>query len=259
MQTVLFTETIFGPIHSRRLGASLGINLSPVDGKICSFDCLYCEAGYNAQGVGTSGFPLRSDVAKLLEAKLSEMSKNSEPLDVITFSGNGEPTLHPEFAAIVDDTIALRDKYFPEVKISVLTNSTRASRPDVFAALLRVDNNIAKLDSAIDATVHLLDRPNDPNYAVADVVDALRAFDGHVIVQTMFTRGEHDGTKVDNTGDAEVESLIEAYRRIAPCQVMIYSIDRRTPEQSLEKVSRDELAAIAARITTSTGIPVSIA
>lgn len=159
MQTVLFHETVFGPIHSRRLGASLGINLMPNDGKICSFDCLYCEAGYNAQGAGTSGLPAREEVRELLEAKLQQLKADNAPLDVITFSGNGEPTLHHHFAEIIDDTIALRDKYFPAVKISVLTNSTRISRPEVAAALRKVDNNILKLDSAFDSTVRLLDRP----------------------------------------------------------------------------------------------------
>ncbi|MDE5554156.1 MAG: radical SAM protein, partial [Muribaculaceae bacterium] len=102
MQRVLFHETIFGPIHSRRLGSSLGVNLSPTDGKVCSFDCLYCEAGYNAQGPGRSGLPKREDVARLLEEKLRAMKADGTPLDVITFSGNAEPTMHPDFAGIID-------------------------------------------------------------------------------------------------------------------------------------------------------------
>lgn len=155
MQTVLFHSTIFGPIHSRRLGSSLGINLLPDDGKICSFDCLYCEAGYNAQGAGTTGLPSRRQVAEALEAKLASMRSEGAPLDVITFSGNGEPTLHPDFEGVVDDTMALRDKYYPDVKISVLTNATRIGNPSVAAALRKVDNNIMKLDSAVAATVEL--------------------------------------------------------------------------------------------------------
>ncbi|MCM1441768.1 MAG: radical SAM protein, partial [Roseburia sp.] len=144
MQTVLFHSTIFGPIHSRRLGTSLGVNLTPDDGKICSFDCLYCEAGFNAQGVGTTGMPTRAQVHERLEAKLVQMKADGEHLDVITFSGNGEPTLHPDFPGVIDDTIALRDKYFPNVKISVLSNSTRIADSKVAAALRRVDNNILK-------------------------------------------------------------------------------------------------------------------
>lgn len=258
MQRVLFHETIFGPIHSRRLGSSLGVNLSPNDGKVCSFDCLYCEAGYNAQGPGTTGLPDRSEVARLLEAKLAAMKADGTPLDVITFSGNGEPTIHPDFGAIIDDTISLRDKYFPEVKISVLSNSTRLHLPDVVEALKRIDNNILKLDSASDRTVALLDRPVDSRYTVDDVIERLKAFDGNVIVQTMITSGEHDGVAVDNSTNEEIDALIEAYRRIRPKEIMIYTIDRRTPERSLRHVSREELERIAQRITDATGIGVQV-
>ena len=229
MQRVLFHETIFGPIKSRRLGSSLGVNLSPTDGKVCSFDCLYCEAGYNAQGPGTTGLPRREDVARLLEERLKAMKADGSPLDVITFSGNGEPTMHPDFAGIIDDTISLRDRYFPDVNISVLSNSTRLHRPDVVEALKRVDNNILKLDSAFDRTAALLDRPVDSRYSVADIIESLRAFEGQAIVQTMITRGSHDGVAVDNSTDEEVDALIEAYRRINPREVMIYTIDRPTP------------------------------
>lgn len=256
MQRVLFHETIFGPIKSRRLGSSLGVNLSPTDGKVCSFDCLYCEAGYNAQGPGTTGLPHREEVARLLEEKLKAMKAEGSPLDVITFSGNGEPTMHPDFAGIIDDTIALRDKYFPDVKISVLSNSTRLHRPDVVEALKRVDNNILKLDSAFDRTAALLDRPVDSRYSVEDIIESLRAFDGQAIVQTMITRGSHDGVAVDNSTDDEVDALIEAYRKIRPREVMIYTIDRPTPERSLQHVSREELDRIAARITAATGLTV---
>ncbi len=258
MQTVLFHETIFGPIHSRRLGSSLGVNLSPVDGKVCSFDCLYCEAGYNAQGPGRSGLPRRADVARLLEDKLKSMVADGTPLDVITFSGNGEPTMHPDFAGIIDDTIALRDRYFPSVKISVLSNSTRLHRPDVVEALKKVDNNILKLDSARDRTVELLDRPVDPRYRVADVIEGMKQFAGQLIVQTMITRGSHDGVEVDNSTDDEIDALIDAYRQIAPREVMIYTIDRLTPERSLCHVGRDELDRIAARITDATGLTVQV-
>lgn len=258
MQRVLFHDTIFGPIKSRRLGTSLGVNLSPNDGKVCSFDCLYCEAGYNAQGPGTTGLPPRSEVKRQLEEKLAAMKADGAHLDVITFSGNGEPTMHPDFGGIIDDTIALRDSYFPNVKISVLSNSTRLHRQDVVDALRRVDNNILKLDSACDRTVRILDRPVDKNYSIDDVVESLKAFDGQVIVQTMITKGSHDGEEVDNSTDGEVDALIEVYRRIAPREVMIYTIDRRTPEQSLQHVSRERLEEIAQRITDATGIPVQV-
>ena len=255
----MFTETIFGPIHSRRLGTSLGINLSPRDGKVCSFDCLYCEAGYNAQGKGTTGLPGREEVARLLEKKLASMKSNGEHLDVITFSGNGEPTVNPDFPAIISDTIALRDKYFPDVKVSVLTNSTMLHSPRVVEALKRVDNCLLKLDSAVDSTVRLLDRPVSPGFTAEKVISELAGFGPSAIIQTMFTRGAHDGMTVDNTTDAEIEALIEAYSKIRPRQIMIYSLDRPTPEVNLRRVPADELQRIADRIKSATGIPVSAA
>lgn len=257
MQKVIFHSTIFGPVHSRRLGTSLGVNLLPDDGKICSFDCLYCEAGYNAQGHGTTGLPTRAQVRERLDAKLAEMKRCGERLDVITFSGNGEPTLHPEFAGVIDDTIELRDRYFPEVKISVLTNSTRIGDSDVARALRRIDNNILKLDSVNEATIELLDRPA-PGYNVGKIIEELAAFGDTAIVQTMVCRGEHDGKTVDNSTESEISGLIEAYRRIAPRQIMLYSIDRPTPETSLRKIPADELRAIGSRIARETGIDVQV-
>lgn len=254
MQTVLFHETVFGPIHSRRLGSSLGVNLSPRDGKVCSFDCLYCEAGFNAQGTGTTGLPSRQEVASLLRARLESMRAAGEPLDVITFSGNGEPTLHPDFEEIVGDVIALRDEFYPDVKISVLTNSTRLDSEAVCRALERVDNNILKLDSAVEETMRRLDRPTSKSFTVARVVEQLKRFASTGVIQTMIVRG--DG--VDNTTDAEISALIEAYRAIRPRSVMIYSIDRKTPDELLRKVDRDELEAIAARIASAVQLPVSV-
>lgn len=257
MVTILFHSTIFGPIHSRRLGSSLGVNLSPNDGKVCSFDCVYCEAGYNSQGAGTTGLPRREDVSRELDAKLKSMIEAGEHLDVITFSGNGEPTLHPQFAEIIDDTIALRDKYFPQVKISVLCNSTRLGDESVVAALRKVDNNILKLDSAITSTMRLIDQPASPSFTSEGVIEQIAQFSGQCVVQTMFLRGEHDGKNIDNTTIEEVEALIRAYKRISPRQVMIYSIDRKTPEQKLEKVSREELEAIASQMSRE-GINVTV-
>ncbi len=259
MQTILFHDTIFGPIHSRRLGSSLGINLMPRDGKICTFDCLYCEAGYNAQGPGKSGLPSRDEVRTLLEDKLNAMRTAGECLDVITFSGNGEPTLHPDFAGIIDDVISLRDKYYPQVKISVLTNSTMIQHTNVAEALKKADNNILKLDSAIETTMRILDRPASQAFTVEGVTEGLKQFAGTGIIQTMLTCGTHNGTSIDNTTDQEIEALIEAYRQIRPRQIMIYSIDRRTPEQSLQKVPSETLRRIARRISEATGIDVTTA
>lgn len=257
-QTVLFHSSVFGPIHSRRLGVSLGINLSPDDGKVCSFDCIYCEAGYNAQGAGTTGLPAAEAVEKSLEAKLKAMKEAGESLDVITFSGNGEPTLNPDFPEVIDTTLRLRDKYYPEAKVSVLTNSTRIFTPDVAEALKRVDNNILKLDSAIEPTMRLIDQPTSKEFTVERVVDALKQFAGTGIIQTMMLRGEHDGKRVDNTTDEEVSALIEAYKKIGPREVMLYSLDRSTPEEKLQKVEKSELEAIADRIRKATGIPVLV-
>ena len=258
MQTVLFHSTVFGPIHSRRLGVSLGINLMPNDGKICSFDCLYCEAGFNAQGPGKDRIPTRDAVKHQLHKKLRQMSEAGEPLDVITFSGNGEPTLHPEFKGIVADVLRLRTQFYPDAKVSVLSNSTMAARPDVRQALLTVDNNILKLDSAVAATMRALNRPASPEVRPDTIIHNLAAFGGQCIVQTMLLRGEWEGTAIDNTTDTEVEALIDAYRTIAPREVMLYSIDRTTPAKNLQKVDIDTLRAIARRITEATGIPVQV-
>lgn len=259
MQTVLFHETIFGPIHSRRLGTSLGVNLSPRDGKVCNFDCLYCEAGYNAQGPGTTGLPSRAEVARLLEERLQQLKSQGTKLDVITFSGNGEPTVNPDFPGIIDDTIALRDRYYPDAKVSVLSNSTMIDRRAVVDALRRVDNCILKLDSAIDSTIHLLDRPTSPRFNAADTIRLLAHVGPDTIIQTMITRGSHDGVTVDNTTDAEIRALIEAYKIIKPKSIMLYSLDRPTPERLLRRVDHDELRSIAARITAATTIPVTVA
>lgn len=258
MQTVMYTSTIFGPIHSRRLGSSLGVNLMPADGKICSFDCLYCEAGFNAQGPGKAGIPAREQVCLLLEDKLRQMKQNGEPLDNITFSGNGEPTLHPDFEGVVDDVLRLRDKYFPDVSISVLCNSTRLSSEAVCRALAKVDNNILKLDSTNPRTVRLLDRPADPAFDIAGVIERIGSFGRNCIVQTMLTRGSHNGEPVDNTTDAEIEGLIEAYKKIRPRSIMLYTVDRPTPELSLVRVPADEMKARAEQIERLTGIPVQV-
>lgn len=229
----------------------------PADGKVCSFDCLYCEAGFNAQGPGTKGIPPRSEVARLLEDKLAEMRNENLQLDVITFSGNGEPTLHPDFNGVVDDVLLLRNKYYPEAKVSVLSNATRLQSTSVVEALRKVDNNILKLDSALDETVKIIDRPVSPGYHVADVIEGMKQFDGQCIVQTMMLRGEHNGVTIDNTTDCEIEALINACKEIAPREVMLYSIDRKTPAEHLEKVQRDELEKIAQRFINA-GLKVQV-
>ena len=240
MQTVLFHEIIFGPIHSRRLGISLGVNLLPVDGKLCSFDCVYCECGYNAQGVGKSGLPSSDRVEEELKSRLQSMHEAGEKLE-----------------KIIDTTLYLRDHYYPEAKISVLSNATRIHDESVFRALNRVDNNILKLDSLRPETVVLIDNPNDPHFDVNKVVDNLKRFSGNVIIQTMFLRGWHDGKRIDNTVEEELKPWLETLQRISPRSVMVYTIDRKTPEESLEKVSREELEQIADR-ARALGFEVSV-
>ncbi|MBQ6613232.1 MAG: radical SAM protein [Alistipes sp.] len=255
--TALFGDIIFGPLRSRRLGLSLGVNLLPVDSKICSFDCIYCECGWNGDNLGRRRFNAREDVYAMLDQTLQQMVDGGTPPDVITFAGNGEPTLHPDFESIIDDTIALRDKHCPNAKVSVLSNATQIHREDVCRALLRVDNNILKLDSAFDATVQLVNKPQG-NYTVERQVELMKKFNGELIVQTMFLRGEYLGQKVDNTTPEEVEAWLKLIAEIKPKQVMVYSLDRDTPCKSLVKVEKDELRKIADRVE-ALGIAVSVA
>ncbi|MBO5671789.1 MAG: radical SAM protein [Alistipes sp.] len=245
--TSLYDNIIFGPVRSRRLGLSLGVNLLPIESKLCSFDCIYCECGWNADHPGQRRFNSREDVRTMLDATLARMVAEGTPPDVITFAGNGEPTMHPDFENIIEDTLALRDKHAPEAKVSVLSNATQIHREDVRRALLRVDNNILKLDSAFDATVQLVNKPQG-NYTVARTVELLKMFEGQLIVQTMFLRGEYLGQRVDNTTEEEVSAWLKLVADIAPKQVMVYSLDRDTPCQTLEKVEKDELRAIAERV-----------
>lgn len=256
MGTFLFGDIIFGPIQSRRLGVSLGVNLLPVDNKLCNFDCIYCECGWSTRGEKMR-FNSREDVARLLEEKLKEMSKEGVVPDVITFAGNGEPTMHPHFAEIIDDTIALRDRYCPEAKVSVLSNATMIGRESVREALLRVDNNILKLDSAFEQTAQLINIPS-PGYSIEQTVEWMKWFEGRLIIQTMFLRGKYRGKIVDNTTPEEVSAWLKLVEQIAPKQVMIYSLDRATPAENLQKVSVEELRTIAKEVE-QLGIECSVA
>lgn len=247
MSTIIYPSPIFGPVHSRRLGVSLGINLLPADGKVCSFDCIYCECGFNADHRPTMKMPTREQVAEALEERLKDMVVNGPAPDVLTFAGNGEPTCHPQFAEIIGDTIQLRDKYFPKAKISVLTNSTFIHRPAVHEALLRVDNNILKLDTINADYINAIDRPVG-SYDVNNVIERMKAFNGHAIIQTMFMKGEYMGKSVDNTSNEYVAPWLEAVKAIAPQNVMIYTIDRETPASGLLKASPAELDAIRDRV-----------
>ena len=253
MSTIIYPSPIFGPIHSRRLGISLGINLLPADGKVCSFNCIYCECGFNEDHRPTLPMPTRQQVAQKLEEKLQTMVASGQLPDVLTFAGNGEPTCHPHFPEIIDDVIRLRNQYCPQAKVSVLSNSTMIHRPEVHDALMRVDNNILKLDTIDPIYINKVDQPNGA-YDVNLIINRLKAFHGHVIIQTMFMRGEYKGQSVDNTSDAYVTPWLEAVKAIAPQQVMIYTIDRETPAQGLLKATHEQLDQIRDRVIAA-GIP----
>ena len=253
MSTIIYPSPIFGPVHSRRLGISLGINLLPADGKVCSFDCIYCECGFNEDHRPTLPMPTREEVAKKLEEKLKEMKAEGQLPDVLTFAGNGEPTCHPHFAEIIEDTIQLRDQYCPKAKVSVLSNSTMIHRPQVHDALMKVDNNILKLDTVDPIYINKVDHPQG-TYDVETIIERLKAFNGHVIIQTMFMRGTAAGESVDNIGEEYVGPWLEAVKDIKPQQVMIYTIDRETPTQGLQKATHGQLDAIRDRVIAA-GIP----
>lgn len=253
MSTIIYPSPIFGPVHSRRLGVSLGINLLPGDGKACTFDCVYCECGFNADHRPKQKLPTREQVALALEAKLKDMQQNGPTPDVLTFAGNGEPTSHPHFPEIIDDTLRLRDHYFPQAKVSVLSNATFTGRKAVHDALMHVDNNIQKLDTVDAAYINKVDRPTG-QYDVRQIIEHLKAFNGRVVIQTMFLKGLSEGSDVDNTGEAYVGPWLEAVKYIQPREVMIYTIDRETPDHDLLKATHEELDAIRDRVIAA-GIP----
>ena len=244
---ILFHDVIFGPVHSRRLGYSLGINLLPIDSKYCSFNCIYCECGWNLEGNNHVVFTDRNVIFSELEERLKEIKSNNEPLDVITFAGNGEPTLHPEFLEIVEDVISLRDTYFPYIKIAVLTNSTRLSNTNVVKALKKIDLPILKLDSVIESTFRKINNP-PATFNFNEYIINLKKFNHRLIIQTMFLRGEINGSVIDNTTNIEVNELINVLKEIKPESVMIYSLDRQTPAKNLIKISSEELKQIAKKM-----------
>lgn len=256
MSTIIYPSPVFGPVHSRRLGISLGINLLPADGKVCSFDCVYCECGLNAWHRPRKPLPSIEELRTHLETTLQKMSSEGQLPDVLTFAGNGEPTLHPQFAEAVDCVLQLRDRYCPKAKVSVLSNATQIHKPDVREALKRVDNNILKLDTVDPEYILKTDRPQG-HYNVEDTIANLCLFDGHVIIQTLFMQGMADGVDYDNTRPSLLRPYLEALQRIRPQQVMIYTIDRETPVAGLRKATPQQLDDIAAQVR-ALGLDVSV-
>ena len=233
-----FDDIVFGPIFSRRLGTSLGMNILPPQGKLCNFDCVYCECGWNKDGKSAGEFPRLAQVAEALEKRLVELAEEGVSVDSITFSGNGEPTMNPDFAAIVDAVLELRDRYCPNAKVSVLSNATLAWRDDVYRALAKVDNPIMKLDAGTTAAVQAVNKPVGA-YSVESVVESLRRFKGNFVLQTMFVRSE----EFDTTDPEILGRWIEIVRELAPREIMIYTIDRETPDKTLQKYTVEEMAS----------------
>lgn len=247
MSTFLFDEIIFGPVWSRRLGESLGINLLPSGRKVCNFNCIYCECGITPTQYQQSGFPDVSEVSELLAKKLAALKSDSAYLNSITFAGNGEPTLHPQFDQIVDEVIKIRDQIFPDASIAVLSNATLIANHKVFNALLKVDFNILKLDSAIEETLKKINCPAG-SFNFKDIVDTLAKFNGRLTIQTLFLKGYCNGKYIDNTTDLEVSEWVKTIESIKPESVMLYSLARDSAVDTLEKVSEAELNRIASML-----------
>ncbi len=248
MATFLFDEIIFGPVKSRRLGVSLGVNLLPTDSKFCNFNCIYCECGWTPEkGEVKANFHPVELIESKLDAFLLDYKTRGKHIDTITFAGNGEPTLHPNFEEVIDKTIVLRDKYFPEAKVSVLSNATMLRSRKVVKALKKVDNRILKLDSAINETALLIDQPLG-KYHIDKVIELLEQFEGDYILQTMMLKGVYKGQTFDNTSPKELEAYYALLEKIRPAKVMLYSIARDTPADNLEKINAEQLNEIAQKI-----------
>jgi wyosine [tRNA(Phe)-imidazoG37] synthetase (radical SAM superfamily) len=244
MGTFLFDRIIFGPVTSRRLGSSLGVNLLPVNRKVCNFDCIYCECGLTEKGRKGDKIPTRQEVRKELETWLENHVNDKKSIDSITFAGNGEPTMHPGFAGIVEDTLELRNRYCPGVKIAVLSNATLISRQPVFDALLKTDLNILKLDAGSEETLIRINCPMI-DFSLRKTIAQMKKFDGRLIIQTLFFRGSINGIPLDNTTPDEVAKWLNVLEQIRPESIMIYTIARDTPLEDLHKISHKELKAIA--------------
>ena len=232
-------ETVFGPIFSRRLGSSLGINLLPEKGKICNFDCIYCECGWNKDGRNDTVLPTAEKVRGDLERMLKKLVAEGTPVDSITFSGDGEPTLNPDFVQIIDDTLRLRNEFYPKAKVSVLSNATRVHIPEIFNALRKVDNPIMKIDAPTNELVERINKPA-PGYDVKRVVEALKAFEGDFVLQTCMLRSDD----YDSSRPEVIEGLLDIVRLLRPREWMVYTIDRPTPMQGLQKFTPDEMRAL---------------
>lgn len=247
MGTFLFDEIIFGPVKSRRLGISLGINLLPTDYKFCTFNCVYCECGWTLKANKKIKLPTQEEVRTALEKVLQDYVENGKPIDSITFAGNGEPTIHPKFAEVIDDTIELRNLYMPNAQISVLSNASQLNKTKVTNALKKIDKNILKLDSGTEKTYQLINQAQS-HLKFDKIVDYLKSFDGDIIIQTLFLKGSYQGKSFDNTSDEEVSAWLKLIKEINPQSVMLYPIERDTPTEGLEKTDAAILQKIAKKV-----------
>ena len=251
-------ETIVGPIHSRRLGSSLGINLLPQERKLCTYDCIYCECGWNSETEKKSiKLPTLDEISKLLEKRLQELVAQGIPVDSFTFAGNGEPTLHPQFPQVADLAIKMRDKYYPKAVVTLLTNATQLCKPEIFDAVLKLDNPVLKLDAGTAAMRAAINKPASACADFDALVNNLVRFGNKCIVQTLLLRGENDGHAINNVSDKEFEEYVEIVKKIGPKYVMLYAIDRATPEKKLEKLTVEELEKYA-QIIRDKGVEVKV-
>ena len=255
---MLFENTIIGPIHSRRLGNSLGINLLPLKRKFCTYDCIYCECGWNEETIGNKvDLPSYDDVSEQLRRRISELKAEGVSVDSFTFAGNGEPTLHPDFPKVVDLVVEMRNEHYPNAVITLLTNATQLSRPEIYEALMKLDNPVLKLDAGTMAMRNNINKPTAEKYSFDELVNNLIRFGNRGIIQTLLLRGTNDGKTISNVSDEDFGEYIKLLKKIGPKYVMLYAIDRATPEKNLEKLTVEELEIYAQKIRNE-GIDVKV-
>lgn len=251
-------ETIIGPIHSRRLGSSLGVNLLPLQRKVCTYDCIYCECGWNKETEReTIEMPTLADVRPQLEKRLQELVAQNVPVDSFTFAGNGEPTLHPEFPQVVDFVIRMRDKYYPKAVTTLLTNATQIHRPEIFYALQKIDNPVLKLDAGTASMQAAINRPTNACPDFLNISENIARLGNRCIIQTLLLRGEHNGQTISNVSDSEFAQYVNKLKKIHPKYVMLYAIDRATPEKKLEKLTVEEMEKFA-QVIRNEGVDVKV-
>ena len=241
---------LYGPIRSKRLGCSLGLNLFPSDRKVCSFDCVYCHFGGTTDHVRQSerlGIPSVTEVLAAVE----EFLKSDNDFDYITFSGNGEPTMYPDFAELVPKLHELIRRRRPSVRLALLSNSSCVGEESLYPALKLIDLPIFKLDAGNQTTFEILNRPC-PGVTISAIIDGLTRLSARqeIIIQTVMVDGpvpNHDGQAFDD--------WIVAIRRIRPGAIQLYTTDRPVADTRVRKVSDRQLETIAARIRELTGVP----